>query len=210
MIRVLLADDHTIVREGLRALLMKEADIRVVAEAGDGREALRLAKEARPDVAALDLSMPLLNGLEVARQIAEWERGPRVILLTMHSEDRYVLEALRAGVRGYVLKKEAGADLVRAIHEIVAGFVYLSPGISAAVAHAIRSSSPPGEESLTAREREVLQLVAEGKTTKEIAGILGVSTKTADAHRTRMMQKLDIHDIAGLTRYAIRSGLIQP
>ena len=210
MIRVLLADDHTIVREGLRALLMKEADIQVVAEAGDGREALGLAKEARPDVAVLDLSMPLLNGLEVARQITGWERGPQVILLTMHAEDRYVLEALRAGVRGYVLKKQAGADLVRAIHEVVAGSVYLSPGISAAVAHAIRSSSPPAEESLTVREREVLQLVAEGKTTKEIAGILGVSTKTADAHRTRMMQKLDIHDIAGLTRYAIRSGLIQP
>jgi DNA-binding NarL/FixJ family response regulator len=210
MIRVLLADDHTIVREGLRALLAKEGDFQVVAEAGDGREALRLAKETRPDVATLDLAMPLLSGLEVVRQMAAWEQGPATILLTVHAEDRYVLEALRAGVRGYVLKKQAGGDLVRAIREVVAGGVYLSPGISAAVAEAIRSPDSRPEDTLTAREREVLQLVAEGKTTKEIGAILGVSTKTADAHRTRLMQKLDIHDIAGLTRYAIRSGLIQP
>jgi len=210
MIRVLLADDHAIVREGLRALLAREADIQVVAEAGDGREALRLAQDTRPDVAALDLSMPLLNGLEAARQMAGWERGPRPILLTMHAEDRYVLEALRAGVRGYVLKKQAAADLVRAIREVASGAVYLSPGVSAVVADAVRSPAPAPAEVLTDREREVLQLVAEGKTTKEIAAILGVSVKTADAHRTRLMQKLDIHDIAGLTRYAIRQGIIQP
>jgi DNA-binding NarL/FixJ family response regulator len=210
MIRILLADDHAIVREGLRALLAREADMQVVAEAGDGREALRLAKETRPDVAALDLSMPLLNGLEAARQMVGWDRGPRPILLTVHAEDRYVLEAVRAGVRGYVLKKQAAADLIRAIREVVGGSVYLSPGISSAVAEAIRSPAPLPEEPLTAREREVLQLVAEGKTTKEIASILGVSVKTADAHRTRLMQKLNIHDIAGLTRYAVRQGLIQP
>lgn len=210
MIRVLLADDHTIVREGLRALLVREPDIHVVAEAGDGREALRLAQETRPDIAALDLSMPLLNGLEAARQMAARERGPRTILLTMHAEDQYVLEALRVGVRGYVLKKQAAADLVRAIREVAAGRVYLSPGVSSAVAEAIRSPGPPTVDPLTAREREVLQLVAEGKSTKEIAGILGVSVKTADAHRTRLMQKLDIHDVAGLTRYAIRRGIVQP
>jgi DNA-binding NarL/FixJ family response regulator len=181
----------------------------VVAEAGDGREAVLLAKETRPDIAALDLSMPLLNGLETARQLATWERGPRTILLTVHAEDRYVLEAVRAGVRGYVLKKQAAADLVRAIREVAGGGVYLSPGISAAVVEAVRSPRTPAEEPLTAREREVLQLVAEGKTTKEIAVLLGVSVKTADAHRTRLMQKLDIHDIAGLTRYAIRQGVIQ-
>jgi two-component system, NarL family, response regulator NreC len=210
MIRVLLADDHVLVREGLRALLAKEADIQVVAEAGDGREAIRVARETRPDVAAMDLSMPLLNGLEAARQMATWDRPPGVILLTVHSEDRYVLEAIRAGVRGYVLKKQAAADLVRAIREVSGGGVYLSPGISAAVIEAVRSPQAPMEEPLTAREREVLQLVAEGKTTKEIAVLLGVSVKTADAHRTRLMQKLDIHDIAGLTRYAIRQGIIQP
>jgi DNA-binding NarL/FixJ family response regulator len=210
MIRVLLADDHLIVREGLRALLTRESDILVVGEAGDGREALRVAQETRPDVAALDLSMPLLNGLEASRQMAGWDRGPRSILLTMHAEDRYVIEALRAGVRGYVLKKQAAADLVRAIREVAAGAVYLSPGVSAAVAEAIRSPAPISDDLLTAREREVLQLVAEGKTTKEISAILGISVKTADAHRTRLMQKLDIHDVAGLTRYAIRQGLIEP
>ena len=210
MIRVLLADDHVLVREGLRALLAKEADIRVVAEAGDGREAIQSAREMRPDVAALDLSMPLLNGLEAARQMAAWTQGPRVILLTVHAEDRYVLEAVRAGVRGYVLKKQAAADLVRAIREVSGGGVYLSPGISAAVVEAVRSPRSVVEEPLTAREREVLQLIAEGKTTKEIAVLLGVSVKTADAHRTRLMQKLDLHDIASLTRYAIRQGIIQP
>jgi len=210
MIRVLLADDHVLVREGLRALLAKEADIQVVAEAGDGREAIRSAGETRPDVVAMDLSMPLLNGLEAARQMAAWDRPPRVILLTVHAEDRYVLEAIRAGVRGYVLKRQAAADLVRAIREVSGGGVYLSPGISAAVVEAVRSPQAPTEEPLTAREREVLQLVAEGKTTKEIAVLLGISVKTADAHRTRLMQKLDIHDIAGLTRYAIRQGIIQP
>lgn len=197
-------------QDRLRALLAREPDVQVVAEAGDGREVLRLAQETRPDVAAMDLSMPLLNGLEAARQMASWDRGPRSILLTMHADDRYVLEALRAGVRGYVLKKQAAADLVRAIREVAGGSVYLSPGISAAVVEAIRSPAPLREDSLTTREREVLQLVAEGKTTKEISAILGVSVKTADAHRTRLMQKLDIHDIAGLTRYAIRQGLIQP
>jgi len=209
MIRVLLADDHAIVREGLRALLSREPDLQVVAEAGDGREALRLAQETRPDVATLDLSMPLLNGLEAARQMATWERGPRPLLLTMHTDDQYVLEALRAGVRGYVLKRQAAADLVRAIREVAGGAVYLSPGISAIIAEAIRTPAPPSEETLTPREREVLQLVAEGRTTKEIASILGVSIKTADAHRTHLMQKLNIHDVAGLTRYAIRQGMIE-
>jgi len=126
----------------------------------------------------------------------------------LHAEDRYVLDALRAGVRGYVLKKQAAADLVRAIREVAEGRVYLSPGVGAAVADAIRSGGPPPDERLTPREREVLQLVAEGKTTKEIAAILRVSVKTADAHRTHLMQKLDIHDIAGLTRCALRLGLI--
>jgi two-component system response regulator NreC len=209
VIRVILADDHALVRDGLRAVLTREPDIQVVGEAADGRDALSVAEAARPDVAVLDLSMPLLNGLEAARQLAGKERGSRTILITMHTEDRYVLEALRAGVRGYVLKKQAAADLVRAIREVAAGRVYLSPGVGAALAEAIRAGGPLPEERLTPREREVLQLVAEGKTTKEIAAILNVSVKTADAHRTRLMHKLDIHDIAGLTRYAIRLGLVQ-
>jgi two-component system, NarL family, response regulator NreC len=209
MIRVVLADDHALVRDGLRAVLAGEPDLELVGEAGDGREALRVAETAKPDVAVLDLAMPLLNGLDTARQLTTWDRRPRTILITMHAEDRYVLEALRAGVRGYILKKQAAADLVRAIREVAAGRVYLSPGVGAAVAEAIRAGGPPPEERLTSREREVLQLVAEGKTTKEIAAILNVSVKTADAHRTRLMQKLDIHDIAGLTRCAIRLGLVQ-
>jgi DNA-binding NarL/FixJ family response regulator len=209
VIRVVLADDHALVRDGLRAVLAREPDIQVVGEASDGRDALRVVDTAKPDVAVLDLSMPLLNGLDVARQLVSRDRGPRTILMTVHDEDRYVLQAVRAGVRGYVLKKQAAADLVRAIREVAGGRVYLSPGVGAAVAEAIRTGGPGPDERLTAREREVLQLVAEGKTTKEIAGILNVSVKTADAHRTRLMQKLDIHDIASLTRCAIRLGLIQ-
>jgi DNA-binding NarL/FixJ family response regulator len=209
VIRVVLADDHALVRDGLRAVLARERDIEVVGEAADGRDALSVTEAAKPDVAVVDLSMPLLNGLDVARHLAARDRGPRTILITMHAEDRYVLDALRAGVRGYVLKKQAAADLVRAIREVAAGRVYLSPGVGSAVAEAIRTGGPVPEERLTPREREVLQLVAEGKTTKEIATILNVSVKTADAHRTRLMQKLDIHDVAGLTRCAIRLGLIQ-
>jgi two-component system, NarL family, response regulator NreC len=208
VIRVVLADDHALVRDGLRAVLAREPDIQVVGEAADGRDALRVVETAKPDVAVLDLSMPLLNGLDVARQLVAQERGPRAILITMHAEDRYVLDALRAGVRGYVLKKQAAADLVRAIREVAEGRVYLSPGVGAAVADAIRTGGPAPDERLTPREREVLQLVAEGKTKKEIAAILKVSVKTADAHRTHLMQKLDIHDIAGLTRCALRLGLI--
>jgi DNA-binding NarL/FixJ family response regulator len=203
VIRVVLADDHALVRDGLRAVLAREADIQVVGEAVDGRDALHVVETAKPDVAVLDLSMPLLNGLDVARQLVARDRGPRTILMTVHDEDRYVLQAVRAGVRGYVLKKQAAADLVRAIREVAGGRVYLSPGVGAAVAEAVRTGGP------TPGEREVLQLVAEGKTTKEIAAILSVSVKTADAHRTRLMQKLDIHDIAGLTRCAIRLGLVQ-
>lgn len=209
LIRVVLADDHALVRDGLRAVLSREADIEVVGEAADGRDALRVVEMAKPDVAVLDLSMPLLNGLDVARQLVDRDRGRRTILMTVHDEDRYVLQAVRAGVRGYVLKKQAAADLVRAIREVAAGRVYLSPGVGSALAEAIRTGRPVPEERLTPREREVLQLVAEGKTTKEIAGILNVSVKTADAHRTHLMQKLDIHDVAGLTRCAIRLGLIQ-
>jgi DNA-binding NarL/FixJ family response regulator len=193
----------------VRAVLAREPDIEVVGEAGDGRDALRVTETAKPDVAVLDLSMPLLNGLDVARQLVAREDRSRAILITMHAEDRYVLDALRAGVRGYVLKKQAAADLVRAIREVADGRVYLSPGVGAAVADAIRTGSPAPDERLTPREREVLQLVAEGKTTKKIAAILNVSVKTADTHRPHLMQKLDIHDIAGLTRCALRLGLIQ-
>ena len=207
--RILLADDHVIVRQGFRALLEREG-IEVVAEAADGHEAVRLAGELQPDVAVLDFAMPLLNGLDAAREIRLRSRGSRLILLTVHTEDHYVLEALHAGVHGYVVKTQAAADLVRAIHEIRGGGLYLSPTISRAVVEAYFNKATPPGDVLSPRERQVLQLVAEGKTTKEIAGVLGVSIKTADTHRARLMRKLDIHDTAGLVRFAIRRGLIPP
>jgi two-component system, NarL family, response regulator NreC len=205
--RILLADDHVIVRQGFRALLEREG-LEVVAEAANGHEAVRLAGELLPDVAVLDFAMPLLNGLDAAKEIRRRSPRTRTILLTVHSEDHYVLEALHAGVNGYVVKTQAAADLVQAIREIRGNAIYLSPTISRAVVEAyVDKPTPPGDV-LSSRERQVLQLVAEGKTTKEIAGVLGVSIKTADSHRARIMRKLDIHDTAGLVRFAIRRGLI--
>ena len=213
-IRILLADDHVVVREGLRNLLVREG-FDVVAEASDGHAAVRLATEQNIDTAILDIFMPLLNGLDTAREILKASPKTKVILLTMHKEEQYVLEALRAGVSGYVLKSQAGEDLVQAIHEVSKGSVYLSPVVTGTVVKAYlegRESSESSESSepLTSRERAVLQLIAEGKTTKEIAQLLRLSVKTAESHRSNLMKKLDIHEIAGLVRYAIRLGLIQP
>ena len=208
-IQVLLADDHLIVRQGLKALLEREG-IKVVGEAADGHEAVRLAQALRPDVAVLDLAMPLLNGLDAAREIVRASPRTRPILLTMHSEDPYVLEALRAGIKGYVLKTQPSTDLVQAIQEVSRGRIYLSPGVSRGVVEAYLAKTELPPDPLSPREREVLQLVAEGKTTKETARLLGVSIKTAENHRTRIMAKLDIHETAGLVRYAIRQGIIQP
>jgi len=206
--RILLADDHVVVRQGLKALLEREG-FDIVGEASDGREASRLARDLSPDVAILDLAMPLLNGIETGRAIARGCPSIRTIALTVHTENHYVLAALEAGFSGYVLKSQAAAQLVRAIQEVSRGAVYLSPGVSRAVVEAsLRTTSRP-EDPLTDREREVLQLVAEGKTTKQIASLLGVSVKTAESHRTRIMLKLKIHETAGLVRYAIRRGLIQ-
>ena len=208
-LRILLADDHLIVRQGLKTLLEQEHHT-VVAEAADGREAIQLAQKHHPDVAVMDLAMPLLNGLDATREIVKVSPETRTILLTMHTEDQYVVEALRAGVRGYLLKTQAASDLIQAVREVSRGAVYLSPGISGAIVDAYLAKTDFPPDPLTPREREVLQLVAEGKTTKEVAGILGVSVKTAESHRTRLMEKLDIHETAGLVRYAIRRGLVQP
>jgi len=207
--RILLADDHVIVRQGFRALLEREG-LEVVAEAADGYEAVRLASDLRPEVAILDFAMPLLNGLDAAKQIRLRSPGTRMILLTVHTEDHYVLEALQAGVHGYVVKTQAASDLVQAIRSIGGQAIYLSPTISRAVVEAYFEKAAPPGDVLSSRERQVLQLVAEGKTTKEIAAVLGISVKTADSHRSRIMRKLNIHETAGLVRFAIRRGLINP
>jgi two-component system response regulator NreC len=207
--RILLADDHQILRQGLKALLEREG-FSVVAEAADGDEAVRLSRESCPDVAVLDFGMPRLNGLGAARHILRACPRTKAVLLTVHTEDHYVLEALQAGVKGYVVKTQAAADLVRAIQEVRRGMMYLSPGISEAIVEAFLAKSAVPPDPLTAREREVLQLVAEGKSTKEIAKLLGVGYKTAESHRMRIMKKMKIHDTAGLVRYALRRGLIQP
>jgi two-component system response regulator NreC len=208
-LRILLADDHLIVRQGLRALLERE-NLDVVGEAADGHEAIRLVGDLHPDVAILDFAMPLLNGLDAAKEVQKLSPATRTIILTVHTEDQYVLEALQAGVSGYVVKSQAAADLVQAIHDVHSKKVYLSPAVSRAIVDAYLCKTAPAVEALSPRERQVLQLVAEGKTTKEIATVLGVSTKTAESHRTRLMRKLEIHDTAGLVRYAIRRGLVDP
>jgi DNA-binding NarL/FixJ family response regulator len=207
-IRVVIADDHQIVRQGFRALLEKEG-FDVVGEAEDGNGAVALVKRYNPDLALLDIAMPNLNGIDAAREILRVSPETRTILLTMFSEDHRLLEALRAGVSGYLLKTRAVEDLVRAIKDVVRGGVYLSRGLSREVVDAYLARKPLGKIELSPRERQVLQLVAEGKTTKEVAGLLGVSVKTAESHRGRIMAKLDIHETAGLVRYAIREGIIQ-
>jgi two-component system response regulator NreC len=207
-IRVFLADNHALVRQGLKALLEREG-FQVAGEASDGQEVVRLVSNVRPDVAVLDIGMPILNGIDAARELQKSSQRIRTILLTRHDEDQYVTEALRAGVKGYVLKNQAATDLVHAIREVSRGGIYLSPNVSRTVVEALLSKSEPPTDPLTSRERQVLQLVGEGKSSKEVATLLGISLKTAESHRSRLMQKLDIHETASLVRYAIRRGLIQ-
>jgi len=207
-VRIVMAEDHQIVRQGFKALLEQDG-FDVVGEAGDGHEAVRLVEQKKPDVAILDIAMPLLNGIDAAREIVRVAPGTHIILLTMYSESHYVVEALRAGVTGYLLKTRAADDLARAIREVTRGSVYLSAGISREVVNAYLADEATDTNPLTSRERQVLQLVAEGLTTKEVAGVLGISVKTAESHRGRIMQKLDIHDTAGLVRFAIRQGVIR-
>ena len=206
--RVLIADDHAIVRQGFRALLEREG-FEVVAEATDGQEAVLLAQELRPDIAVLDLTMPLMNGLEAGREIQHHHPETRTVLLTMHTEEHHIAAALRAGIRAYVLKTQAADDLVQAIRAVIRREIYLSPGVSTLVVDAYLSGQQAPGDPLAPRERQVLQLVAEGKRSKEIAAVLGLSVKTAESYRTRIMEKLDIHHTAGLVRYAIRQGLVE-
>ncbi|MGZ4732860.1 MAG: response regulator [Terriglobales bacterium] len=207
-VRILLADDHAVLRQGLRALLEREG-FEVVGEASDGWEAVKLCAKFRPDVALLDVTMPLLNGIDAAREIGKTSPATRLVLLTMHTEDHLVLESLRAGVRGYVLKTRAADELIQAIRAVCKGEMYLTQSISRTIVQAFLAKDTLPDSPLTDRERQVLQLVAEGKTTKEIASLLGISVKTAESHRSNIMEKLNIHETAGLVRYAIRSGLIE-
>ena len=206
--RVILADDHALVREGIKSLLERKG-LQVVAEASDGREAIRHAEALAPDIAVMDIGMPTLNGMEAARELARTCPKVKPILLTQHDEPQYVSAALSAGVKGYVLKSQISSDLIHAIQQVLHGHVYLSPGISASVMAAYHSKSEIPTDPLTSRERQVLQLIAEGKSTKDVAALLGVSVKTAESHRSRLMQKLDIHETASLVRYAVKHGLVQ-
>lgn len=206
--RIVLADDHALVRQGIKSLLEREG-MQVIAEAGDGQEAVRHAESLHPDIVVMDIGMPTLNGMDAARELGRCCPKTKPILLTQHDEDQYVSEALDAGVKGYVLKNQVASDLLLAIQQVLKGQVYLSPGISGAVMAAYRSKARRPVDPLTARERQVLQLIAEGKSTKDIASLLGVSVKTAESHRSRLMQKLDIHETASLVRYAVKRGLIQ-
>ena len=191
-------------------MLLEKERIQVLGEASDGLEAIRLIEELHPDIAVLDIDMPGLDGLAVLRETTRVSPQTRAIILTGHMEEPYAVEALRIGARGYVLKTQAGTDLVAAIQHVNRGEVYLSPKISKAVVQSYLSNTAGPNGQLSVRERQVLQLVGEGHSTKKIATLLGISVKTADTHRAKLMDKLDIHQTAGLVRYAIRNGLLEP
>lgn len=210
LVRILLADDHTMFLDALRAYLETQG-FEIVGVAVDGREAVRLARAKDPDVALLDIAMPLMNGIDTAREIRRYAPRTRTIAVTMHDEQNDVLAALEAGVRGYVLKTQAVEELVRAIHEVIGGGTYLSPAISQFVVNACLEQGPKAPNgTLTGRERQTLQLIAEGNSNHNVAAVLCVSCKTVASHRAHIMQKLCVHNTAGLVREAVRLGLIKP
>ena len=209
--RVLLADDHLLVRAGIRALIESVDGVTVVGEANNGREAVELTASLRPDIALLDVSMPGLNGLEAAAQLLLQSSSTRVIMLSMHANDTYVRQALKAGAAGYLLKSATADELQTALQTVARGEIYLSPAVSKQVVKGFLEGPSPAAsplEALTARQREILQLIAEGRTTKEIAFALDISGKTVETHRAQIMERLEIHDVPGLVRFAIRTGLI--
>jgi DNA-binding NarL/FixJ family response regulator len=213
MTTIVVADDHKIVREGLVKLLEGRADFSVIGEAADGEEAVKMVLEKKPDIVIMDIWMPRLSGIDATRRIVKRGSPTKVLVLSMHESRTYVEEVLRAGASGYIVKNSASSDLLQAIDAVQGGASYLSPAITQQVVDAIArpgDSSPSGVAMLTDREREVLQLIAEGLSSKEIAGMLGVSLKTIDSHRSNLMQKLDIHKVSGLVRFAIRAGLVEP
>jgi two-component system response regulator NreC len=212
-IRILLADDHTLIRRGLRLVIEQQPDLVVVGEGSDGREAVSLAASLKPDVAVLDIGMPNLNGIEAAKQITDRETGTAVVILSMYSDETYILRALKAGARGYLLKDSAESDLVKAIHSVAEGKSFFSPTVSRVLLEDyMRKLQRTGGESsydlLTPREREVLQLIAEGKSNKEIADMLNLSVYTVETHRGNLMEKLNLKGIPELILYAVRKGII--
>jgi two-component system, NarL family, response regulator NreC len=213
-IRILLADDHTVVRQGLRKVLEEQPDWEVVAEAGDGREAVRLCEQHKPDIAILDVAMPLLNGIEATRQITRRMPNTRVLVLSMHADEAYVTQILQAGATGYLLKDSADVDLVQAAGEVAKGKSFFSPAIARVMLDDyVRQLADKGVtdryESLSEREREIFQLIAEAKTNKEIASLLNVSPSTVETHRAHIMEKLDLHSAAEIVLYAVRRGVIR-
>jgi DNA-binding NarL/FixJ family response regulator len=206
-IRIVLADDHAMIRQGLKAILEAEG-FQVPGEASNGIEAVELTQKLRPDIVVLDISMPLLNGIDASRQILEARPQTRIILLTAHTQEQYALQGLRHGVTGYLLKENAADELVNAVRTVAGGAIYITAGVSRAVVQAFAGNGP--QDVLSPRERHVLQLIAEGKSMKDIGAILGVSSRTADSHRTNIMDKLALHDTASLVRYAISIGLVPP
>ena len=213
-IRILLADDHTLVRQGLRKLLEERPDWDVIAEAGDGREAVRLAEQHKPDVAILDVAMPLLNGIEATRQITRRVPATRVLVLSMHADEAYVTQILQAGATGYLLKDSADVDLLKAVGEAAQGRSFFSPAIARVMLDDyVRQLADKGVtdryETLSEREREIFQLIAEAKTNKEIAALLNVSPSTVETHRAHIMEKLDLHSAAEIVLYAVRRGVIR-
>lgn len=211
-IRVLLVDDHALVRAGFHALLKNSTDVEVIAEAGDGRAALSLVAMHHPDIVLMDIAMPGLNGLEAASRIVQDHPDVHVIILSMHSNEEYVLQALRTGATGYLLKDASVTELELAIRAVMRHETYLSPAVSRHVVEYVQrvGDGTSSLNRLTSRQREILQLIAEGRTTQEIAQMLNISAKTVETHRAQLMERLDIHDVAGLVRYAIRMGVVLP
>ena len=207
-IRILLADDHAVVRQGFRMILSAHSDLEIIGEAGNGREAVDLAASLRPDVVVMDVTMPELNGIEATRRLTADNPHVRVVALSMHKDSVYVREILRAGARGYLLKDSVADDLVAAVRAVAGGEGYLSPAVSNAVLDDYRKHVTNPIDMLSSREREVLQMLAEGKTNKEIAATLNLSVYTVDAHRGRIMEKLNVHSINELVRFAVRNGLV--